>query len=252
MEILPVKTAIVHPPQDDLLARIREANFKPREDDVIAVTSKVVSIWQGRCVPAAAVPDKDALIKKEAEWFLDRRRVPGEHVIHTLKEHTLIPSAGIDASNADGHYILWPKEPQKTAFRMLRWFKKTYRCRRLGLIITDSHSAPFRRGTLGFALAWTGFEPLYDYRGAKDLFGRELSVTQANVADALAAAAVLLMGEGSEQTPLAIIRGAARVGGRKSRRSPDAFQVPLKEDLFAPFFQSVPWQKGGTTAQSGT
>lgn len=245
MLIFPVKTGIVRPPRDDLLAHIREAKFALCEHDIVAVTSKVVSIWQGRCILIADVPDKDVLIKREAERFIERRHVPGQRAILTLKQNTLIASAGIDASNADGHYVLWPEKPQETARFLLAWFKKEYHLRKLGCIITDSRSTPLRRGAIGFALAWAGLEPLYDYRRTKDIFGREFMMEQTNIADALAAAAVLVMGEGKEQTPIAVIRNAPHVKPGEKRKSPDAFHVPPSEDLFAPLIQKGPWRKGG-------
>lgn len=246
MTIVPIKTGIVRPPKDDLLAHIRTSALTLEEHDIIAVTSKVISIWQGRCVPVADVPDKDALIKQEAERFIDRRYVPGQRAILTLKENMLIASAGIDASNADDHYVLWPENPRETARSLLSWFKKEYRRKNLGCIITDSRSTPLRRGAIGFALAWAGFEPLYDYRRTKDIFGRGFMIEQTNIADALAAAAVLVMGEGKEQTPLAVIRSAPHIRPGERRKSPDSFQVSPTEDLFAPLFQKGPWRKGGS------
>lgn len=248
MKIISVKIEIIRPPQDDLLAKIKKVRLRLREDDMVAITSKVVSIWRGRCVLQNSVRDKDTLIEKEADLYLERKYVPGKHVLHTIKNGALVASAGIDASNAGDYYILWPREPQKTAEKLLRWFKKTYRLKRLGLIITDSRSMPLRRGVVGFALAWAGFEPLYDYRGTKDLFGRKFMVSQANIADSLASAAVLAMGEGKEQTPLAIIRGAPRVQPpQKKRGKYKSLIVPMREDIFAPFLKKARWRRGGTS-----
>lgn len=248
MKIIPVKIELIRPPQDDLLAKIKKAGIRPKEGDIVAITSKVVSIWQGRCILQSSVRDKDTLIKKEADLYLERKYVPGRHVLHTIKNGALVASAGIDMSNAGGYYILWPREPQKTAAKLLRWFKKTYRLKRFGLIITDSRSMPLRRGVVGFALAWAGFEPLYDYRGRKDIFGRKFAMSQQNLADALAAASVLVMGEGKEQTPLAIIRGAPRVQPpQKKRGKYKSLIVPMREDIFAPFLKKARWRMGGTS-----
>jgi F420-0:gamma-glutamyl ligase len=82
---------------------------------ILAVTSKIVAICQGRVVPIGAV-DKQTLIEQEADYFL-----PPEgnryHVSLTIKENVLIPSAGIDESNSDHHYVLWPQDAQETAGR---------------------------------------------------------------------------------------------------------------------------------------
>ncbi len=83
-------------------------------------------------------------------------------------------------------------------------------------------------------------------RGAKDLFGRAFNFEQANLADALAASAVLAMGEGSEQTPLAILRNVpdAVWHSRKTNKGWHSFKVPMQEDLFAPFLTKAKWKKG--------
>lgn len=248
MKIIPIKIEVLQPPQDDLLSKIKKARLRPQNGDVIAITSKVVSIWQGRSVLQSSVSDKDTLIKKEADGYLERKYVPGRHVLHTIKNSSLIASAGIDTSNAGDYYILWPREPKKTADKLLQWFKKTYRLKRLGLIITDSRSMPLRRGIVGFALSYAGFEPLYDYRGTKDLFGRKFAVSQQNLADALAASAVLAMGEGREQTPLALVRGAPHIRSPQKRRGKyGSLIVPMREDIFAPFLKNARWRKGGTS-----
>ncbi len=247
MFVQPIKIPILIPPHDDLLQKIQRAKFYLHEGDIVAVTSKVVSIWQGRCVEKRLVKDKDDLIKKEADYYLDRRVVPGGHIIHTLKENFLIASAGIDESNGDGYYILWPLYPHRAARSLQLFFKKKYKVNNLGVIITDSHSMPLRRGVVGFALGWAGINPLYDYRKSRDLFGRQLKVTQANIVDALAAAAVVVMGEGAEQTPIALIRNVPYLAFKKSTtRRFSSFQVRRTEDLFAPFLNRVPWKRRRT------
>ena len=256
MQIIPIYIEIMRPPKDHLLAKIERAKPAIKSGDIIAITSKVVSIWQGRCMLKSAVADKDDLIRKEADHYLDRENVPGGHVIHTLKNNLLIPSAGIDESNAAGYYILWPKDPEKSARRILSFFRRRYGVKNCGVIITDSRSMPFRRGVVGVAIGWAGFDPLYDYRGKKDLFGRELRVSQTNVADALAAAAVFAMGEGAEQTPMVIIRDAPRIRffsgePRARRRVHGSFIVSMRDDLFAPFLRGVRWKRGGGAKRNG-
>jgi len=138
--------------------------------------------------------DKDALIRQESEYYLPRK-LNKYGVMLTIKRNILAPSAGIDESNAEGHYILWPKDPQKTANEIRAYLRKKYRLKKLGIIITDSRTLPLRWGTIGVCLAYSGFKSLNNYIGKKDLFGRKLNVTQSNVADSLAVAAVLAMGE---------------------------------------------------------
>jgi len=244
--VRPVKLHALIPPHDDLLAAIFHSDLRLREGDVLAVASKVVSIHEGLCLPVEA-NDKKALARKESSLFLPNARAAGRNVFHTIARGVLIRNAGIDESNGKGHYILWPKNPDASASRLRRALKLHFRLKHLGVIITDSTSTPLRRGAIGFALGYSGFQPLYDYRGLPDIFGRRLKMEQANLADALAAAAVLVMGEGNEQTPLAVIREVPKTiwQGRRTRRGWSEFRVSLKDDIFAPFWRRVRWKKGG-------
>ena len=249
MIIKTIKTKTVNPPKDDLLGKIKIALRSLKEKDIVVIASKVVSIWQGRCVRVADYLDKDDLVMREADFYLPRACTPGAWCMHTMKNNIFIPSAGIDESNALGHYILWPKNVKQTAKELWNWLRKNYRVKELGVIITDSHTISLRRGVLGISLAHYGFAPLRDYRGKSDLFGRELKMTQTNIADGLAAAAVVLMGEGSECTPLAVIRdvpGIAFVARpSKSKKPFSTFEIKTHEDLYYPLLSAVPWQKGG-------
>jgi len=249
MIIIPIKTRILEPPQDDLLSAIKKALPRLKEKTVLVITSKVVSIGEGRCIPISQFPDKDELIKKEADLYLPREATPHGWVMHTIKHNIFIPSAGIDESNADKHYILWPKNPKKTAKALWQWARKTYHVHDIGIIISDSHSIPLRRGMMGFALSYYGFRPLKEYRGTRDLFGREMKMTQTNFPDALASAAVLTMGEGKESTPVAIIRDIPDIKfTARPYHSPQphsSFEIKTKEDLYYPLLSSVPWKKGG-------
>jgi F420-0:gamma-glutamyl ligase len=266
MKITAIKTAVLRPPKADLLRAIADAipQSSLREKSVVVVTSKVVSLWQGRCVRAEAFGSspanqararraKDALVMREADYYLPRSATPGEWCMHTIKNNMLIPSAGVDESNADGYYILWPEDAAGAARKLWTWLRRKYGVRELGVIISDSHTVPLRRGVLGFSLAHYGFAPLKDYRGKRDLFGRELKMTQTNIPDGLAAAAVVLMGEGAERTPLALITdvpwvefeaaaGRAKKGQRQKEFS--SFEVAAREDLYYPLLSAMKWKKG--------
>lgn len=246
MLITPTKLKVIAPPKDDLLARIYESGLQLKNGDILAVASKVVSIDEGRCVPIPA--DKLALARREASVFVEVEHSPRWLSLFTITKGVLIRNAGIDESNGNNHYILWPRNPQRSAKRLRIQLMKHYKISRVAVIITDSISTPLRRGAVGFALAWAGFKPLYDYRGEKDIFGRIIQVEQANMADALAAAAVLTMGEGSEQTPIARIENLPEKiwRRRRTKRKWSEFIVPLRDDLFEPFLGKLPWKKGGS------
>ena len=168
--------------------------------------------------------------------------------MHTIKNNVFIPSAGVDESNADGYYILWPKDPTRVARRLWVWLRKKYGVKERGVIISDSHTVPLRRGVMGISLAHCGFEPLKDYRDTPDLFGRMLKMTQTNIPDALAAAAVVLMGEGDERTPLAVITDIPWMKfvdrTRRSGKLFSSFEIPAQEDLYYPLLSGVRWKKG--------
>jgi len=98
---------------------------------------------------------------------------------------------------------------------------------------------------MGYALAYWGFNPLRDYRGEKDIFGRVLKITQANVADALAAAAVAVMGEGRETTPLAVISDVDFLEfGDFNFIKNNPLKVKRNEDIYAPLLSAIDWKKG--------
>lgn len=248
MKVKAIKTRKFLPPKDDLwdlLSVIR--NLK--ENSVVAVTSKVVAIGEGRCIPLGSI-EKDELIAKEADKYLPRKLFKNEWTMYTIKNNLLVAAAGIDESNAKGFYILWPKNPELSAKKIWEFLKKKFKLNNLGVIITDSRVTPLRRGVLGMAISYFGFKPLKDYRGTRDLFGRKFEMETTDVPDSLAGAAVLEMGEGAEQQPLAIVSDIPYIEfidkEFKPKSPDDSFEIPEEEDLFYPFLSSVPWKKGGS------
>jgi dihydrofolate synthase / folylpolyglutamate synthase len=211
---------------------------------VVAITSKVVSLCENRVVPPGTATKAD-LVAAEAERYV---ATPGAHGAHfTIARGTLVPSAGIDESNGGGDYVLWPANPQATANQLRAQLRGRHRVKHVGVVITDSTCTPLRRGTVGICLAHSGFSAVNDYVGKRDLFGRPFQMSQANVAAGLAAAAVVVMGEGAERTPLCVIEDVPFV--RFQARNPTAEElryarISFDEDLFAPFLGSVTWQAG--------
>ncbi len=248
MIFTPIKTNKLIPPKDSLDKLINPILSEIKENSIIVISSKVVSIVEGNCLKISDVQDKDELIKSESDLYLERHHVPGNWLLHTMKNGILIPTAGIDESNSNGYFILWPKNSEKSAEKICKIIKQKSGLKNIGVIITDSHSIPLRRGLVGLSIAYYGFNPLYDYRGEKDLFGRELKVSQTNIPDSLASGAVMLMGEGNEQTPIVLITEVPKsIRFIKSKYRPkgtfSTFKVPMDEDLFKPFLTSVPWKK---------
>jgi putative folate metabolism gamma-glutamate ligase len=221
------------------------------ERSVLAITSKIVSICQGRLAPVGSV-DKQALVEQEADLYLPPNS--SRYAISlTVKEHLLIPMAGVDESNAQGQYVLWPRDTQDVANRVRAYLKERFALQHLGVLITDSKTTPLRWGVTGTAIAHSGFLAVNDFRSHPDIFGRLLQMTTVDVADALAAAAVLVMGEADEQTPLAVIDDLPFVRFQDRDPTPEELQqrwIDLQDDLYAPLLQSVEWLKGGSTKRA--
>ena len=236
-------------PGDDLpailLQAIAESDCKLQDGDVVAVAQKIVSKAEGRQVklddvePSAQAQQLAAATEKDprlVQLILDEsttvlRHKPGvlimRHKLGLVGAH-----AGIDQSNIDhdggNAALLLPEDPDASAER-LRQALTAATGRTLGVLITDSANRPWRLGTVGIAIGAAGMAVLDDHRGGSDLYGRELKVTLINRADSIAAAATLAMGETSERTPAALVRGLPPATPGQVARSAVR---PLEEDLF--------------------
>ncbi len=177
-------------------------NIAVTDGSVLAITSKIVSLAENQLVPSAGI-NRQALILSEADQILGQ--VAHNHTM-TLKHGLLIPGAGIDSSNSRFEdYILYPKDPWESAKNIGKALRAHFGLSNLGVLLTDSHSVPLRRGVVGISLAHWGFRGVRDCIGKPDLFGRPLKFTKQNLADGLAGLAVFLMGEADECQPLALI-----------------------------------------------
>lgn len=212
------------------------------ECSILAVTSKILSLCQGRVVPKTEI-SKKALLRQEADAILEGEESPYDLTL-TLKNNILIPSAGIDESNGQGTYVLYPEDIQGLAVEIWKYLREKHALNHCGVIITDSHTTPLRRGVTGIALGWCGFNPLRSYIGTEDLFGDPLRVTQSNLLDGLAAAAVLVMGEGNECTPLALIKEGPPLcffDRPPTRAEQKNISISIEEDLYRPFLKAGNW-----------
>ena len=230
MEIQTIKTVPINKPQI-LETYVKQFLPKLEENTIIAITSKVVSICEGRCISKEAI-DRETLVKREADFLIPNPQSNNQRIILTYKNHILIPSAGIDESNGNGCYILYPKDPFASVKKLWNFLRQEYQIKNLGIIMTDSHTTPLRKGVTGIALAWWGFCPVKSCVGELDLFGHPLQVTYINVADALAISAVLNMGESNECTPLAILTHAPHVQFDAIDHSVEEICIDPKEDLY--------------------
>ncbi|MBI2113339.1 MAG: coenzyme F420-0:L-glutamate ligase [Candidatus Wildermuthbacteria bacterium] len=250
MKVTAVKTRKILPGKDKDLFLILDEFLPPlQENTVVAVTSKIVSICEGRIVKNKPGL-KDRLIIREAEKYLPRTSSKYD-VVLTIKKGAINFSSGIDESNGKGYLILWPRDPQQSANKIRAHLQKKHNVKNLGVIITDTASVPLRWGQRGvFVLAYSGFAPLNSYIGKPDIFGRKLKMTSSSIADALGTASVLVMGEGKEQTPLAVIEDIPFARFQKNnptKQELEKLNMPLEDDLYEPLLTSVKWQKGGAS-----
>lgn len=221
-----------------------------RERSVVVITSKIISICQGDVIKQTKDVNKRDLIRKQSEYYLDDAANDAYGIVLTINNDTLIASSGIDESNGDGYLILWPKEPQDSAQKIWQYLRDKFHLKNLGIIISDSHTTPLRWGTSGIGIAWAGFDPLKNYIDTPDIFGRKLHVTKSSILDGLAASAVVTMGEGNEQTPIAVITNVPFVTFCDHPPTPEetaALGISKEEDIYAPLINSPKWKKGGAS-----
>ena len=243
MRISAIPTAPVVPGGPTLLQLLDQYLPHITPGQMVAVSSKIVSICEGRVIPDQDI-DREELILREADYYRDPSSNP-YHFAITIKNDNLIGSAGVDQSNGNGHFVLWPADAQATA-NLIRQHLVARAGGPVGVIITDSHSLPMRRGATGFGLAHSGFRAIVRYAGRPDIFGRPFKSESANLLDGLSAAAVTVMGEGSEQTPIALIEDIDFVDFHNRNPNPeelDELRVPLEDDVYREAFEAINWNK---------
>lgn len=231
MKIRAIKTAIFKP-EADLLSFIAKYLPKIKEGEVLVVTSKIVALAEGRLEKKIDEQTKMKLIKRESEFVW-----PTKHVCLTISGGVAMADAGIDESNANGQLILLPKDSFKSAWQIYNYFKRKNKLKKFGVVITDSRCLPLRAGIIGVALGYAGFAGLKDYCQSLDIFGRPFKFSRVDVADSLAAAAVLNMGEGDEKKPLALISGADL--DYTSKINKDELKIDIAEDMYGPLFRKI-------------
>lgn len=228
MQILPLKTRIFRE-NEDLFSFVLKYKKKLKENSILVVTSKIVSLSEGRFVNYIDEKQKKDLIKKEGDFFLDDK-----NILFSVKDSMVMAFAGVDESNGNGKIILLPKNSFKSAEVLRKKLIQKFNLKNLGVLITDSGFVPLRSGAIGMAIGYAGFEGVRNYIGKKDIFGRILKMSKTDVADSLSASAVLCMGEGKERQPFALITDAPVVFTKKINRK--EMKISIKKDMYAPLF----------------
>jgi len=223
MQLFRISTKLIKP-EDNLVKIILESLDKQKlsiqDGDLLAITSKAVATVERRLQKLSSVkPSKKA--KKLAKQYdlepsfveivlQEAKLIYGgvSKALLTLKNNVLTANAGVDHKNVPKGYVaLWPKNSQKSAEKIRKEILERTG-KQVGVLIIDSRVTPLRMGTTGVALGIAGFEPVRDYRFDKDLYGNSIRITRQAIADDIASAAHLMMGESSEQTPIILVRNA--------------------------------------------
>lgn len=226
-----------------LRAGLLASDLQLCDGDVVVVASKFLSRCRGRSVALATVTpssraralgaktDKDPrlveLILKESARV---SRAASRVLIVRHKLGHVSANAAIDASNtlAEGSVLLLPEDPDEEARSLRAQLSERFGAT-VAVIVSDSFGRPFRVGTVGVAIGCAGIEPVADRRGAVDLRGRVMEATWVATADALAAMADLVMGQGDQAIPAVVIRGAQY---RQSDRGARAICRDPEHDLY--------------------
>lgn len=229
----------------ELVCKAAEAQGTPIQNgDVIVITHIIVSRAEGRIVNLDSIVPSDfarnvatlygkdpALVEVVLREAKNVRRMIDGKLITETKHGFVCANSGVDKSNVPGerNVALLPKDPDRSASVIRKGVKRLTGCN-VAVIISDTHGRPFREGEVNVAIGVSGLKPLRDRRGEKDLFGYTLRVKRTAVADELASAAELVIGQADEGIPAAIVRGYKY---QRSNRAKAAELVrPRESDLF--------------------
>lgn len=249
MLITPIHTPRIENGQT-LLPLLLAALPRPlRERDILCVTSKVAALEQRRCVKLSDVQVTEAARKlPQLPYSKDFKTYPGlaqlildesekifqaKFVYVTLRDAVFMANAGIDLSNVpEGYAVLWPKQPWRWAREFRDALRAQFGVNELGVVVTDSHVVPFRKGVVGIAIAWSGIEGVESQVGKPDLYGKPLKYTEKAVADDLASAAILVSGETNEAIPFVLCADTPAIFTDHEFKGNEYFIAP-KDDLYA-------------------
>lgn len=229
LELIPLKNFPLVEPGQDLVRLICDAleqsQLTLEEGDVLVIAQKIISKAEGRYVRLSDVePSTEALAlakradkdPRQMELVLRESREvvrvrPGVVIVEHRNGY-VHANAGIDKSNipnstGDTQVLLLPENPDESAHKLMTALVN-YCGVGLRVIINDSAGRAWRNGTVGIAIGTAGFDPLFNQVGEQDLYGNTLEVTEAAVADELAAAASFVMGQAAEACPVVLLRGA--------------------------------------------
>lgn len=209
---------------DVLVTAIRNAGIAPREGDVLVIAQKIISKAEDRYVDLAKVKPSPRALEVAAAVHKDARLVEvilseSTEIVRYRKDVLIVAhrlgcimaNAGVDQSNIVSggdvdRVLLLPIDPDVSAARLRDALKDAFGVD-MGVVINDSFGRPWRNGITGVAIGAAGVPALRSMVGKPDLFGRTMQVTEIAVADEIAAAASLLMGQADEGLPAIYLSG---------------------------------------------
>ncbi|MCL5997754.1 MAG: coenzyme F420-0:L-glutamate ligase [Chloroflexi bacterium] len=247
LELFPIEGLPIIRPGDDLAGMLSSAlrPLNPRDGDVLVVTSKIISKAEGRFInlrditPSERALELAQVTRKDPrlvelilqESLVVSRAAPGV----LITQHRLgfiSANAAIDHSNVSTDIdivLLMPVAPDNNALQLHECLSRAFDVH-IAVVIVDSHGRPHRLGTVGVAVGVAGMPGVEDWRGRPDLFGYELQHTDIGLADMVASAATLLLGQAAEGVPAVLVRGVTY-----SRREGSAAEIirPAHLNLYA-------------------
>jgi len=248
IEIIPIEKLPLITKGDDLAKLLcgaaEKQNMPIREKDIVVITHVAVSKAEGNVVNLDGVspseraremalkvgkaPAMVEVILRETKEFV---RMGRNSLITETKNGIVCANAGVDRSNVEGdrNVVLLPKNPDASAQRIRQEVKNLTGCN-VAVIISDTSGRPLRRGEINVAIGVAGMKPIRDRRGEKDLYGYVLRIKQTAVADELASATELVMGQANEGIPVAILRGYRYQAAENT--SAKVLSRPKEVDLF--------------------
>ena len=199
---------------------LQKSDTRLNNHDVLVVAQKIVSKAEDRLVDLATVDPSEEAQRRAGETSKDPRlvelilresvrvvRQTDSLIITETTFGAVMANSGVDQSNIEaGHALLLPEDPDRSAATLRQQLRQRF-SRTVGVVIADSMGRAWRKGIVGHAIGVAGVEALVDLRTSLDLFGRALRATQIGLADEIAAAGTMLMGQGAEGRPVVLVRG---------------------------------------------
>jgi len=237
-------------PGDDLaqliLKKSQQDNLTLSDGDLVVISQKIVSKADGLLIDVGGIRPSRRAIRLAKRTKKDPRvvqlilndsgkilRAASQALVVRRKDGLICLNAGVDKSNVKGPNVYSRLPPNSdTSARQILTRLEELTGRKLAVIIADTYSRPYRVGQVEFAIGIAGLEPITDYRGHKDMYGYNLRYKYVALADEAAAAAELVMGQGTEHTPIAILRGLDRMQRTLAPSLSKKLQLRKRTDLF--------------------